>query len=165
MVTLRTTSLTFKNSTFCQHSVFMCSVPISNIQRLFPYSELKRARRYQKLQRKALTALSAALAMNLPLRQPGRNEFTVRFELDLYMQFRLILVFTQCVSIRATVSTIRCITSRVNIRNVCWHIMHMYIDVSENLLPKSSVQKGHNLKATLCQTTRRHVAQHCLLVP
>lgn len=55
-------------------------------------------------------------------------------------------------------------TVRLYIRHVCWHIMHIYIDVSENLLPSTSVQKGHNLKATLYQTTRRHAAQHCLLI-
>jgi len=68
---------------------------------------------------------------------------------------RLIVVFTQCVSIRATA---RCVTSYTGIGHFFWRTVHMDTDVSENLLPSSSVQKGHNFKAILYQTARRYIA-------
>ena len=37
---VRTVYLTFTNSTFCPHSVFMCFVGSENEQRLFPYTAL-----------------------------------------------------------------------------------------------------------------------------
>jgi len=40
VVTICTTSLTFNNSTFCPHSVFMCLCGSQNKQRLFPYTAL-----------------------------------------------------------------------------------------------------------------------------
>jgi hypothetical protein len=40
MVTICTTSLTFNNSMFCPHSVFMCLYGSENKQRLFPYTSL-----------------------------------------------------------------------------------------------------------------------------
>ena len=40
VVTVCTASLTFRNSTFCPHSVFICFVWIWDKQRLFPYTTL-----------------------------------------------------------------------------------------------------------------------------
>ena len=40
VVTICTTSLTFRNPTFCPHSVFMCIVWISEQTALFPYTVL-----------------------------------------------------------------------------------------------------------------------------
>ena len=82
MVTICTASLTFNNSTFCPHTVFMCFVWI--------------------WEQRAIISL---YSINCLVFKPRQSVFTARYELNIYVQFRFTLVFARLNPSRTPIST------------------------------------------------------------